>query len=135
MNKFLSLSIQVQIACRRHFSSEAAKQKGKYVMAIIANPKHCEKVLNNAGFLGQCFTVYEADAAEKELKRQSYNLLVFGGAVPLKFPLIKLNLTSVVDPNTIIHQVQMTDFPEGTQMPPSSEFISANVLAVAKRHF
>ncbi len=127
------LSRSSTIACKRHFSSDAIKQN--YIMAIVANPKHCEKVLHNAGFLGNCFTVHEAEEAKMELKRQSYNLLVFGGAVPFKFPHIKLHLTSVVDPHTIIHQVQMTDFLEGTQMPPSSEIISANVLAVAKRHF
>ncbi len=111
MIKLLSRSIT--IACRRHFSLDAVKQK--YVIAIVANPKHREKVLDNAGFLGNCFTVHEADEAKMELKRQSNNFLVFGGAVSFKFPKIKLHLTSVVDPHTFIHQVQMKDLPERTQ--------------------
>ena len=49
-------------------------------MAIFATKEHSaysENLLKKAGIFGKSFSVEEADAAEMELNRQQYSLLIF----------------------------------------------------------
>ena len=57
-------------------------EKNEYykVMAIFATKEHSaysENLLKKAGIFGKSFSVEEADAAEMELNRQQYSLLIF----------------------------------------------------------
>lgn len=50
------------------------------VMAIFATKElgaYSENLLKKAGLFGKCFSVEEANAAEMELNRQPYSLLIF----------------------------------------------------------
>jgi hypothetical protein len=72
-----------------HLKGEWQNRAQFHVMAISDKLEHStysEKLLHNAGLFGKCFSVQEAEAAEMELNRQSYSLLIFGVAIAYQFP-------------------------------------------------